>query len=91
MRRFLRFRQNGITEQPLTEKKFLGFLKEHYGVINKITRAYVRFFTAICVATKVFFPSQPFRNRSIKRRRYTYWDFFRLASQLVTAFEPWQN
>lgn len=61
MRRFLRFRQNGITEQPLTEKKFLGFLKEHYGVINKITRAYDGFLQQFAWLQKVFFQSQPFR------------------------------
>ena len=47
-------------------------------------------FTAICVATKVFF--QASRLEQIDQTATLYLlDFFRLASQLVTAFEPWQK
>lgn len=90
VRRFLRFRQNGITEQPLSEKKFLGFLKEHYGVINKITRAYEGFLQQFAWLQKVFFKAS--RLAQIDQTATLYLlDFFRLASQLVTAFGPWQK
>ena len=88
MRRFLRLRANGITEQAISEKKFMGFLKENMGLITKLAKAYTGFLSEVSALQKKFFKAAD--SQKIDQTAVMYLlDFFKLSEQLISQFEAW--